>query len=131
MYKLWKAVALASVLIGVLIGCNNVNHSAASQGGRRDSHFPEGFVQHTAIISGVDARAVSTAYQDWVKNVSKGKYSIRDQTIQISHADRTTVVLFWARGGSPQLMGGETRFGKDTRYMIDPDGHIVQRLFAE
>lgn len=96
------------------------------------SHTYPNRLQEHAVLSSVYLSALSLAYQDWLRNVSAGKYAIANQTIQVTRAGKDIWVRFVPRDDNPRTFGGETRFGKETLYIIDRSGRrIIQRLFAE
>lgn len=127
---MWKIVllfAFGCVLLGSVLGAYHGRPVSSPH-----STLPFLRTQNHIVISGAYISAASLAYQDWLQHVSKGKYKAVNQSTIIDGTRGNIYVRFVPRSDNTDGFGGETRFGIETLYVIDPSGsRILGRSFGE
>lgn len=122
--KMWRVFALfvgMSVAIG--FGASRITHANELMGSIRP--------QQNVVMSGNDMRALALAYDDWLRNVAGGRYSISDQTIILNHSSQNIFIRFLPKGMG-DMLGGGNKFGRETHYKLNSSGtHIVRREFMQ
>lgn len=85
-----------------------------------------------AVISGASMSALALVYQDWKQHVGVHRYSISDQTVALSQTPRGIFITLLPRMDGSNGLGGQTRYGKEVYYVVDPSGtRITSRTFSE
>lgn len=118
-----KAVLLTAAIVAAPVS------AAASVCDFNPTLLPQASHKEVAI-KGTYLQAFDVAYSDWVKNVSRGRFLLRNQTVIIALISGYVRLTFIPKYKKP-MVGATTPYGIETHYVVDVNRtKIVCRTFA-